>query len=102
MLDHGRNQKENQNMHRKKWKWKPNNQNSMGFSRSSAKREIHSNASLPQETRETSNKQPNFTCKATRKRIIEEPQSKQKERTYKNQRRNKWKRNERDYIKIKK
>ena len=28
----------------------------MGFSKSSAKREIHSNTSLPQETRETSNK----------------------------------------------
>ena len=29
---------------------------------------VHSNTSLPQETRETSNKQPNFTPKATRKR----------------------------------
>ena len=38
----------------------------MGFSKSSAKREFHSNTSLPQETRETSNKQPNFTPKATR------------------------------------
>ena len=39
----------------------------MGFSNSSAKREAHRNTSLPQETRETSNKQPNFTPKATRK-----------------------------------
>ena len=31
-------------------------------------RKIHSNTSLPQETRETSNKQPNFIPKATRKR----------------------------------
>ena len=31
-------------------------------------RKIHSNTSLPQETRETSNKQPNITSKATRKR----------------------------------
>ena len=38
----------------------------MGFSKSSAKRKVHSNTSLPQETRETANKQPNFTCKATR------------------------------------
>ena len=38
----------------------------MGFSNRSAKREIHSNISLPQETRETSHKQPNFTSKATR------------------------------------
>ena len=35
----------------------------MGFSKSSAKREFHSNTSLPQETRETSNKQTNFTPK---------------------------------------
>ena len=27
----------------------------MGFSKSSAKREVHTNTSLPQETRETSN-----------------------------------------------
>ena len=40
----------------------------MRFSKSSAKREVHSNTSLPQETRETSRKQPNFTPKATRKR----------------------------------
>ena len=42
----------------------------MGFTKSSTKREVHQNASLPQETRETSNKQPNFTSKATRKRRI--------------------------------
>ena len=39
----------------------------MGFSKSSAKGKVHSNTSLPQETREKSNKQPNFTPKATRK-----------------------------------
>ena len=38
-------------------------------------RKIHSNTSLPQETRETSNKQPNITSKATRKRKKEYPQS---------------------------
>ena len=43
-------------MHRNKWKWKHDNPKPMGFSKSSAKREIHSNTSLPQETRETSNK----------------------------------------------
>ena len=43
-------------------------------SNSSLKRKVHSNTSLPQETRETSNKQPNFN-KATRKRRNEEPQS---------------------------
>jgi len=46
----------------------------MGFRTSSVKREVHSNTSLPQKTRETSNKQPNFTAKATRKRT-EEAQS---------------------------
>ena len=40
---------------------------------------------LVQETRETQNEQPNFTPKATRKIRKEEPQSQQKERTYKNQ-----------------
>ena len=40
----------------------------MGFSKSSAKRKVHSNTSLPQETRETSNKQPKFTPKATQKK----------------------------------
>ena len=39
----------------------------MGFSKSSANRVIHSNTSLPQETRETSNKQPNFTHKQLEK-----------------------------------
>ena len=51
----------------------------MGFIKSSAKREVHSNTSLPQETRETSNKQPKFTPKANRKRT-EKPQSQQKEK----------------------
>ena len=45
----------------------------MGFSKSSAKREIHSNTSLLQETKETSNKQSNFTPKTTRKRIKMNP-----------------------------
>ena len=40
----------------------------MGCHKSSAKKEVYSNTSLPQETREMSNKQPNLTLKATRKR----------------------------------
>ena len=32
------------------------------------KREVYSNKILPQETRKTSNRQPNFTCKTTGKR----------------------------------
>ena len=67
------NHRRNQNMDTNKWKHdKPK---LMGFSKSSAKREVHSNTSLPQETRETSNKQLNFTPKATWKRRKEEPQS---------------------------
>ena len=58
-----------------KMKMKNNNPKLMGFSKSSAKREVHSHTSLPQETREASNKQPNFTPKATKKRRTEEPQS---------------------------
>ena len=39
----------------------------MGFSES-VKREVHHNTRLPQETRETSNQQPNLTLIATKKR----------------------------------
>ena len=38
----------------------------MGFSKRSAKGKVHRKTNLPQETRETSNKGPNFTPKATR------------------------------------
>ena len=44
-------------------------------SKSSAKREICSNTSLPQETREKTNKKPNLTLKATRKRRTKNPQN---------------------------
>ena len=40
-------------MHSNKWKY--DNPKPMGFSKSSAKRKVHSNVSLPQETREKSN-----------------------------------------------
>ena len=48
-------------------------QNLWNLVQSSAKRRVHSNSSLPHETRETSHKQPKFILEATRK--IEEPQS---------------------------
>ena len=67
----------------------------MGFSKSSAKGKVHSNTSLPQETREKSNKQPN--SKATRKRRNEEPQGQYKERNHKHFGRNKRKRNKGDH-----
>ena len=50
-----------------------------GFSES-ARREVHSNTRLPQETRETSNQQLNLTLKATRKRTTKKtPVSRRKE-----------------------
>ena len=56
-----------------KMKMKNNNPKLMGFSKSSAKREVHSHTSLPQETREASNKQLNSTPIATRKRTTTKP-----------------------------
>ena len=38
---------------------------SIGYSESSSKREVYSNTILPQETRKTSNRQPNFKPKTT-------------------------------------
>ena len=55
-------------MHRNKWEWKHDNPKPMGFSKSSAKGKVQRNTSPLQETRQTSNKQPNFTPKSTRKR----------------------------------
>ena len=40
----------------------------MGCSKSSPKKEVYSTKILPQETRETSDRQPNFTPKTTGKR----------------------------------
>ena len=40
----------------------------MGCSKSSSKRKLYSNTILPQETRKTSNRQPNLTPKTTGKR----------------------------------
>ena len=40
----------------------------MGCSKRSSKREAYSNAILPQETRKTLNRQPNFTPKSTGKK----------------------------------
>ena len=61
----------------------------MGCSKSSSKREIQSNTSLPQETRKISNKQSNLTPKGTRERRTNKTQSQQKERNQKDQSRNK-------------
>ena len=42
----------------------------LGSSKSSSKREVFSNTILPQETRQTSNRQPKFTPKIVGKRRI--------------------------------
>ena len=41
----------------------------MGCSKSSFKRKVYSNTILPEETRKTLNRQPNFTSKTTGKRM---------------------------------
>ena len=46
----------------------------MGCSKSNSKREVYNNIILPQETRKTSNRQPNFTPKTTGKRRTKKPQ----------------------------
>ena len=51
----------------------------MGHSKSSPKREIHSNEDLPQEARKISNKQSNLTPEETRKGTINKAQSEEKE-----------------------
>ena len=45
----------------------------MGWSQSSSKREVYSNTILPQETRKTLNKQPNFTPKQLEKEEQKNP-----------------------------
>ena len=47
---------------------KKDNSKPMGCSKSSPKREVYSNTIVPQETRKTLNRQPNFTHKTTGKR----------------------------------
>ena len=64
---------------------------SKGKSKNSAKavkREVYSKTILPQETRKTLNRQPNFTPKTTGKRKTNK-KNQQKERNHKDQSRNK-------------
>ena len=51
----------------------------MGSSKSSPKREVYINRILTQETRKTSNRQPNFTPKVPGKRITKKKISRMKE-----------------------
>ena len=48
----------------------------MGCSKTSSKREVYSNTILPQETRKTSNRQPNFTSETTGIRRTKQKKSK--------------------------
>ena len=66
----------------------------MGCSRSSSKREVYSNTTLPQETRKTLHGQLNFTPKTTGKRKERKTEELVEERTYKDPSRNKWEINE--------
>jgi len=67
------NQNGNKKFSRNKWQWKHDNSKPMGCSKSSPKREVYSNTILPQETRKTLNRQPNFTLKTTGKRRTKTP-----------------------------
>ena len=51
----------------------------MGCSKSSSRREVYSNTILPQETRKTSDRQPNFTPKTIEKRTKNPQISRRKE-----------------------
>ena len=55
----------------------------MGCSESSSKREVYNSTILPQETRKTSNRQPNFTPNATGKRRTKPPKISRREETIK-------------------
>ena len=56
------------NKPRDKWQWRHNDPKPVGCSKSSSKREVNSNTSLPQKLRKIANEQPNLTPKATRER----------------------------------
>ena len=67
-MDQWRNQRRNFKISCDKWKWKPKFPKSMGCSKSSSKREVRNNKSLPQKIRKVSNKQSKCTLKWTIKR----------------------------------
>ena len=61
----------------------------MGLSKSSLKREIHRDMSLPPETIKISNKQLNLTSKATREKRTKKKTQSEKDRIHKDQSRHK-------------
>ena len=54
---------------------KQDNSKPMGCSKNSSEREVYNNTILPQETRKTLNRQPNFTPRTTGKRRNKNPQN---------------------------
>ena len=75
-MDHWRKQRGNQKIPRDKWKQKQDDPKPMRHGKSSSKREVYSEKSLPQETRKVSNKKkPKLTPKATRERRTNKTQS---------------------------
>ena len=64
---------------RNKCQWKHDNTKTMGCNKSSSEREVYSNAILPQETRKTSNRQPNFTTESAKRRTTPPKTSRGKE-----------------------
>ena len=62
------NHRENLIISRNKWQWKQNHTTSMGCSKSSLKREVHSNIGLPQKTRKISDKLPTYNLKELEKK----------------------------------
>ena len=67
--------KGNQKIPTDKSKRMHDNPKPMGCSKSSSKKDVYSNTTLPQETRNISNKQPNLTPKTIRERRTKKPQS---------------------------
>ena len=60
-------------MSRNKWQWEHDNSKPKGCSKNSSKREVYSSTILPQETRKTLNRQPNFIPKTTGRRKTKNP-----------------------------
>ena len=59
---------------RNEWQWKHDKSKPMGCGISISTREVNSNTILPQQTRKTLDRQPNFTPKTTGKRGTKTPQ----------------------------
>ena len=68
---------------------KHNNSKPMRCNENSSKREVYSNTFLPQKTKKTSKRQPNFTPKTTGKRRTKTPKISRRKETIKDPSKNK-------------